>query len=89
MEKPFNKDDEYRLLHERETLFARHHAADTDEQLLEYVRGIAQQLGRAPKKAEVVGFSYIKNRFGPWPRMLEKAGLKEQRESAQKPNSVL
>ena len=52
------------------------HAADSDEALLQYVRSVAEQLGRLPSKKEVVGASLLKCRLGPWPRMLEKAGLK-------------
>jgi len=64
--------------------FVRHHRQDTDEELLDYVRYCAVELGHIPKKHEVLGFSYIKSRLGPWPRVLESAGLKETK---QKKNS--
>ncbi len=48
----------------------------SEEQLYQYLRGIADQLGRPPTKAEVPGFQYIKARLGNWPRILEKAGIK-------------
>lgn len=38
--------------------------------------GQAQELGRLPEKADITGYQLIKSRFGPWPRVLEKAGLK-------------
>lgn len=52
----------------------------SDEQLYQYLRGIAEQLGRAPTKAEVPGFHHIKARLGSWPRILEKAGIKPMSE---------
>jgi hypothetical protein len=61
----------------REAEFARQHKDDSDEALLQYIRDCAEKLGHIPKKHEVIGFTYLKSRFGPWPRVLEKAGLKE------------
>lgn len=50
----------------------------SDEELLGHIRALAQRLGRPPNKAEVPGFAYIKKRLGaPWPRILERAGVKE------------
>jgi hypothetical protein len=63
----------------REEKFVQKHQNDTDEALLQYLRDCAAKLGYAPTKHEVVGFTYLKSRFGPWPRVLEKAGLKEVR----------
>ncbi len=60
----------------READFAKKHRDDSDEQLLQCVRLRAEELGRNPKKHEMIGFVYIKNRIGPWPVVLEKAGLK-------------
>lgn len=67
-------------LQKRESEFCRKHKNDSDEELLEYIRNIAVQLGKVPSKREVPGFIYIKSRFGPWPRVLEKAGLKETKQ---------
>jgi len=64
---------------QREEEFARNHRKDTDEELLAYLRDCAAKLGRVPNKHEVAGFILIKSRFGPWPRVLERAGLKEAR----------
>ncbi|MGI6211041.1 MAG: homing endonuclease associated repeat-containing protein [Anaerovoracaceae bacterium] len=49
----------------------------TDEELLGLIREANEQLGRPPKKSDIPGFQAFKNRFGPWPRLLEKAGVKE------------
>jgi len=68
---------------ERKTLedkFAEEHKNDSNEELLDIVRKKAEELGRLPKKHEVIGFVCIKMRFGPWPRVLEKAGLKAPKE---------
>lgn len=67
-----------------EDKFAEEHKNCSDEELLEIVRKSAEELKRLPKKHEVIGFACIKARFGPWPRVLEKAGLKEPKEKKQK-----
>lgn len=51
----------------------------SDEQLYQYLRDIADELGRVPKKSEVPAFGYIKSRLGKWPRILEDAGIKPVR----------
>lgn len=61
---------------ELEQRFAKEHSKASDEELLAYLRQRAKELGRLPEKAEVEGYQLIKSRFGPWPRVLEKAGLK-------------
>lgn len=48
----------------------------SDEQLLDIIREKTKQLGRPPKKNEVPAAGYFKHRFGPWPRILEAAGVK-------------
>lgn len=59
--------------------------SDTDDaELLEYVRHCAKQLGRVPKRHEVVGFVLLKQRFGAWNRVLEKSGLREVRKKKQR-----
>jgi hypothetical protein len=63
----------------REEEFAARHRNDLDEELLQYLIGCAAELDHTPFKHEVVGYTYLKSRFGPWPRVLEKAGLKEPR----------
>ena len=59
-----------------EMQFALDHRGASDEELLRYVQDIAHTLGRRPRKADVPGCCYIKQRLGSWPRTLEKAGLK-------------
>jgi hypothetical protein len=62
-----------------EEKFAKRHMNDSDEELLRYLYQCVAELGHTPNKREVVGYTYLKSRFGPWPRVLEKAGLKETR----------
>lgn len=59
----------------REKEFARMHADDTDEQLLEYLRIRARELGHSPFKCEVAGGELIKKRFVLWSVALWQAGL--------------
>ena len=65
------------LRRQEEIAFARAHKNDSDDELLAYVRNQGKRLGRIPLKREVIGFAYLKTRLGPWPRVLERAGLKE------------
>ena len=71
---PRNNADERSQLEDE---FARQHASDTDEQLLNYVGSIASKLGRKPTKEETVGYRYIKSRLGNWPGIMVKLGLLE------------
>ena len=48
----------------------------SDEELLDVLRQKAVELGRLPIKNDVECAEYFKQRFGPWPRILEQAGLK-------------
>lgn len=48
----------------------------SDEELLGFIRSTGEELGRVPLKTDFVAFWYLKERFGPWPRILEAAGLK-------------
>lgn len=59
--------------------FVRCHSKDTDEELIQYLIDCGTKLGHTPSKREIIGFTYLKSRFGPWPRVLEKAGLKDRR----------
>ena len=68
---------------EAEEKFKEKHKKDSDENLLEMVREKAKELGRPPKKHEVIGFACLKERFGPWPRVLEAAGVKTPKENKQ------
>ena len=73
MEKPPTEQSAYK---QRELAFYQQHKYDSDEELLAYLRDVAAKLGKVPDKSNVPGSAYLKGRFGPWPRILEKAGLK-------------
>ena len=51
----------------------------TKEDCLLALREAAQRLGRLPKKGDFDDHTVmmVKSHFGPWPRALEAAGLKE------------
>lgn len=51
------------------------HKNDTEEDLLAYLRDCTGHLGRAPWQLEVVGGSFIAERFGSWDRALCAAGI--------------
>lgn len=57
--------------------FSRKHATDTSEQLLQYVRDVAEKLGKVPTRSDMIGTLYLKKRLGVWNHILEMAGLKE------------
>jgi predicted metal-dependent hydrolase len=61
-----------------EAEFAKKHKRDTDEELIRYIKDTAEKLGHIPNKREVRGYALIKSRLGPWPRVLEMAGLKKK-----------
>lgn len=51
---------------ERDSAWGEEHHRDTDAQLLSYVKAIAADLGRTPRKSEVTGGEYICKRIGSW-----------------------
>ena len=51
------------------------HSMDTDEQLLDYIRTLATELGHTPVAKEVVGGEYIRKRFNTWAIMCTVAEL--------------
>ena len=55
--------------------FAGSRGKDSDEQLLDYLRSCARLLGRTPWPREIVGGSYLEERFGSWELVLDKAKL--------------
>ena len=64
-------------MQQNEKNFAFQHAGDSDEELLEYVRGWAKRLKRTPRYDEVLGGEYIRKRFkNDWQMVLHLAGLK-------------
>ena len=46
----------------------------TDEELLQLVRNFTEKSGRESMQADVLYDGELKRRFGPWHRMLERAG---------------
>ena len=48
----------------------------TDEELLQLVRDFTEENGREPMQADVLYDRELKARFGPWNRMLERAGTR-------------
>ena len=73
-----NIADNLQTLQKQEAEFARTHKSDTDDELIAYLVKCSKELGRYPKKEDIIGHTYLKQRFGPWPRILERAGLKEK-----------
>ena len=59
----------------QEEEFRQAHGADSDEQLLSYLRGWAFRLNHTPWPGEIPGGSLIQERFGSWPRALALAKL--------------
>ena len=63
-------------LEENHRLFAQEHSEDSDDQLLEYVRQCAGQIGHSPCSGEIIGGPYILKRLGlGWGRVLQAANL--------------
>ena len=48
----------------------------TDEELLQLVRDFTEENGREPMQADVLYDRELKQRFGPWNRILEQAGTR-------------
>ncbi len=78
-----NKQEELRqakklakeAMQRRERRFMRRYAKASDDELLAYLRGCAEELGFAPNAGDVLGAQLFKKRFGPWPQVLQRAGL--------------
>ena len=60
---------------QQEQDFRQQHEADTDEQLVVYLRSCAIHLRHTPWPGEIVGGSFIQERFGSWKRALFLAKL--------------
>lgn len=63
-------------LDEEERARCRRYEDMSDEEVLGLLRIYAAQLDHLPAKYEIPDADYFRKRFGPWPRVLEKAGLK-------------
>lgn len=78
-----NKQEELRqakklakeAMQRREQRFVRRYANAADDELLAYLRQCADELGFAPSAGDVLGAQLIKQRFGSWVAVLQKAGL--------------
>lgn len=51
------------------------HQNDTLDELSDYVRQCAEELGHAPARTEIVGGDYLDFRFGDWACVLESSGI--------------
>ena len=63
-----------RLLDERDELFRRRHAGDTDAELLEYVVRKARVMRRMPHPMELEGGQYLNERLGDWATLARSLG---------------
>ena len=52
------------------------YVAMSDDELLQLVRDFTEENGREPMQADVLYDRELKARFGPWNRMLERAGTR-------------
>ncbi len=62
-------------LEEKEKSFSDLHAGDSEQELIQYVRRCADEMGYTPTMREVIGGTYIAQRFGGWPAVLKEAVL--------------
>lgn len=60
---------------QRDKAWAEEHQNDTDAQMLEYLRQVAAQMDHVPCTRDVVGGTYINQRFGGWTIALALADL--------------
>lgn len=54
----------------QENDFAAAHAEDSDETLLAYVTELKRRAGDRLKAADVIGYRYLTERLGPWPKIM-------------------
>ncbi|MGN1009052.1 MAG: homing endonuclease associated repeat-containing protein [Butyricicoccus sp.] len=69
------KVEQQQMREEQERSWEAAHRNDSDEQLLEYLRERAAELGHTPMRREVEGSTYIAQRFVCWTVALTCAGL--------------
>ena len=74
---------------EAEELFAREHANDSNEELLDYVRERKRQLGKKMKPVNTIGYVYLQQRLGPWAVFMEKVNreMTAEREELRAPET--
>ena len=70
-----NGQAEKEALVERDKAWAVEHESDSDDVFLDYLRQCAAELGHTPMRREVLGSTYISERFGNWAVALTMAGL--------------
>ena len=63
-------------LEAQEMQFRQDHAQDTDAQLLELIRDWVSDHGYTPWPLEILGGSYMAERFGSWEALIDQARLK-------------
>ena len=63
-------------LEAQEQDFSSRHDADSDEQLIQYIKEQTEILGYTPRYKEVIGWQLIEQRFVSWEEALKKAGLR-------------
>ena len=71
-------------LEQQERMFREEHESDTDTELLMYLRACAIRLHHSPWPGEIVGGSYIEERFESWNRALALAKLSAPHTANQK-----
>lgn len=74
------QQEELRVRTLRDMTWGLEHEDDTDEELLEYVRLRAAEIGYSPRVKDVYGAMYIVQRIGNWGMVLKLAGLKLPRD---------
>ena len=55
---------------EKERLFAEKHAVDSDRELLLYVKERKHKTGKRFKRKDLIGYSYLIERFGSWEKVI-------------------
>ena len=65
----------HEALEEKHRAFGQEHAQASDEELLRYLLGCAEQLGHTPHPKEVIGYPTLIERFGSWQIALRRCGL--------------
>ena len=71
-----------KALEKMEHEFCEAHKDDSDKALIDYVLQEALRLGHAPREKEIVGWSYLAQRFGSWGDLLAAASLEKYQDGA-------
>lgn len=67
---------------EQERLFAEKHGKDSDRELLLYVKERKNKTGKRFKRKDLIGYSYLLERFGSWEKVITPVNemLKQEKE---------